>query len=206
MRTFRFTIAGLLGVITVLGIGLAALREASEFWDSGLFTLTLGVLLVSVLLAIHRREDRRAFWGGFALFGWGYMALSLVPSIEPRLVTTKALAYLDAQVPGRALGFTIRLSELGPGTSTKHVQGLAFSPDGSRIATANRGGRVGLWDAATGRLLGTVAGTDENFVRIGHSLFALLAGGAGGLVSRRLWRSPGSARDSRTVEAQPSGL
>jgi hypothetical protein len=205
MRTFRFTIAGLLGVITVHGIGLAALREASEFWDSGLFTLTLGVLLVSVLLAVHRREYRRAFWAGFALFGWGYVALSLVPSAEPRLVTTRALAYLDAQVPGQALGFTIRLTESGSGSSINQVVGLAFSPDGRRIAGSSQG-RVGLWDAATGRLLGTIPGTTEDFVRIGHSLFALLAASVGGLVSRRLWRSPGSARDSRTVEAQPSGL
>jgi hypothetical protein len=204
MRTFRFTIAGLLGVITVLGIGLAALREASDLWDSGLFTLTLGVLLVAVLLAVHRREDRRAFWFGFTLCGWGYMALSLVPSIEPRLLTTKALAYLDAQVPGQALGFTIRLTESGSGSSINQVVGLAFSPDGRRIASSSQG-RVGLWDAATGRLLATIPGTTENFIRIGHSLFALLAAWAGGLVSRRLWRGLGSPEDSRAVEAQPSG-
>src|SRR5689334_886367 len=115
MRTFRFTIAGLLGVITVFGIGLAALREASELWDSGLFALTIGVLLVSILLVVHRQEGRRAFWVGFALFGWGYVTLSLVPSVEPRLLTTRALAYLDAQVPSHVLGFTIRVWEFGPG-------------------------------------------------------------------------------------------
>jgi hypothetical protein len=196
MRTFRFTIAGLLGVITVLGIGLAALREASDLWDSGLFTLTLGVLLVSILLAVHRREDRRAFWVGFALFGWGYMGLSLVPSAEPRLVTTTALAYLDAHVPGQAMGLRIRLSESGSGSSINLVQGLAFSPDGRRLVGSSQG-RVGLWDRTTGRLLFTIPGTTENFIRIGHSLFALLAGCAGGVVSRRLWRSPGSAGGSR---------
>ena len=116
MRRFRFNIASLLVVVLVLGFGFAALRESNELWDSGLFTLTLGVLLVSILLAIHRTESRRAFWLGFALFGWGYLGLSLVPSIESRLITTKALTYLDSKVPGRTQSFfTIQFRDLGPG-------------------------------------------------------------------------------------------
>ena len=55
--------------------------------------------MISVLLAIHRTEKRRAFWLGFALFGAAYLGLSLVPSIESRLITTKALAYIDSKVP-----------------------------------------------------------------------------------------------------------
>jgi hypothetical protein len=88
------------------GSRFAALRESNDFWDNGLFTLTLGVLLVSILQAVHRSEAKRAFWVGFALFGSGYLALSLIPSIEPRLMTTKGLAYLDSRVPGRSLGFS----------------------------------------------------------------------------------------------------
>ena len=38
---------------------------------------------------------------GFALFGSGYLGLSLIPSIESRLITSKALTYLDSKVPGR---------------------------------------------------------------------------------------------------------
>ena len=73
MRRFRFTIASLLVVVLLVAVGFAALRESNETWDSGLFTLTLGVLLVSILLGIHRTESRRAFWLGFALFGCGYL-------------------------------------------------------------------------------------------------------------------------------------
>ena len=75
MRRIRFNIASLLGVILVLGVGFAALRESSELWESGVFTLTLGVLLISIFLAIHGIEKRRAFWLGFAFFGWVYLAL-----------------------------------------------------------------------------------------------------------------------------------
>src|SRR5271166_2303298 len=116
MRRIRFNIASLLGVILVLGVGFAALREANDTWESGVFTLTLAALLISILFAIHHTESRRAFWIGFALFGCTFLGLSLVPSIESRLMTTKGLAYLDSKVPGRSPGlFTVRLTGIGTG-------------------------------------------------------------------------------------------
>ena len=99
MRRFRFHLGTLVILVLVLGAGLAALRESNEIWDSGIFTLVLSVLLVSVLLAVHRTEKRRAYWLGFALFGAAYLGLSLVPPIETRLITTKALAFIDSKVP-----------------------------------------------------------------------------------------------------------
>ena len=170
MKRFRFNIASLLVVVLFVAVGFAALTEANDSWDSGVFTLTLTVLLVSVLLAVHRSEARRAFWIGFALMGSGYLALSLVPSIESRLMTTKGLAYLDSKVPGRTLSMT------------------AFAIEAMDLATSSQS-QVRHWDSTTGRLLGGWAGTTENFVRIGHSLIALLAGWFGGLLSRRLWQA-----------------
>ena len=73
MRKLRFNIANLLAVIFILGVGFAALRESSDLWESGVFTLTLAALLISILLAAHRLESRRAFWTGFAVFGWIYL-------------------------------------------------------------------------------------------------------------------------------------
>ncbi len=89
MRRFRFHVGSLLILVLVLGVGFAALRESNETWDSSVFSITLGVLVISILLAIHRTERRRAFWLGSALFGAAYLELSLLPSIEPRLITTK---------------------------------------------------------------------------------------------------------------------
>ena len=70
MRYIRFNIASLLVTILIIGFGFAALRESNDLWDSGVLTLTLGVLLISILLAIRRTAKQRAFWIGFALFGW----------------------------------------------------------------------------------------------------------------------------------------
>ena len=99
MRRFRFHIGTLIILVLVLGVSFAALRESNETWDSGVLTLTLVICLTSILLAIHRTESRQAFWMGFALFGWTYLGLSLVPSIESRLATTMALTYIDSKVP-----------------------------------------------------------------------------------------------------------
>ena len=135
MRRIRFNIASLLVVILVLGVGFAALRESSELWESGLFTLTLGVLLISILLCIHRVGKRRAFWLGFAFFGWIYLALTVVPSMESRLITTKALGYLDSKVPRRSSKvFTYLLSDIRWSAPSTKTPNLAFTPDGNQIA------------------------------------------------------------------------
>jgi hypothetical protein len=73
MRRLRFHLGTLVILVLVLGVSFAALRESNEIWDSGVFTLTIGVLLTSILLAIHRTETRRAFWVGFALFGMAFL-------------------------------------------------------------------------------------------------------------------------------------
>jgi hypothetical protein len=112
MRRLRYNIAGALGAILFVAVGFAALREADELWGTWLFSLTLGLLLFAVLLVAHRTGDRREFWIGFALFGWGYLSFSLIPSIEARLIVTKALSYLhQSRIFGiRAHG----LGELSP--------------------------------------------------------------------------------------------
>jgi hypothetical protein len=109
MRRFSFHLGTLVILVLTVAIGLAALRESDELWESSLFSITLGVLLISILLAIHRTAKQRAYWLGFALFGSAYLALSLIPSIESRLITTKALAYLDSQGPDRSIAYLLRV-------------------------------------------------------------------------------------------------
>ena len=196
MRRIRFNIASLLIAVLFVAVGFAAQRESNEVWDSGLFTLTLTVLLISILLAIHRSDARRAFWLGFALFGWTYLGLSLVPPIETRLMTTKALTYLDSKMPGRSAAvYTMSLSRTGSGSPSNQTRSTAFTASGNKLVIS-RGGEWKLWDATTGRLLAGWGGTTENFVRIGHSLLALIAAWVGGLLSRRLWRASRSPEES----------
>jgi hypothetical protein len=194
MRYIRFNIASLLVIILIIGFGFAALRDSNDLWDSGCLTLTLGVFLISILVAVHRTRSRRAFWIGFALFGWTYLGLSLVPSIESGLITTKGLAYLDSKVPDRLMGeYDVRITHPGSGSSNNSVQSFDVTKDGNQLANSSQG-TVRLWDFGTGKLLSGRSGTTENFVRIGHSLLSLLAAILGGLLSRQLYaRNRGSA-------------
>jgi hypothetical protein len=199
MKRIRFHISTLVVLVLVLGVGFAALRESNNLWDSGLFSLTVCVLLVSLLLAVHRSAAKRAFWIGFTLFGGSYLALAVIPSIESRLLTTKGLAYLDSKIPERPWFSNVRLAFTGSGARRNQVHAVAFSPHGNHLAT-NMKGQVKLWDAATGKLLAGWGGTTENFVRIGHSLLALLAGWLGALLSRRLSQTSQSTQESEAVD------
>ena len=125
-------------------------------------------------------EARRAFWIGFALFGWSYLGLSLVPSIESRLMTTKALAYLDSKVPGRSLRlFTVRLTGTCLGLAQQPSREFAFTADGNELAASGQSG-VRLWDVATGRLLSGWSWHNREL----HSDRTLAVCSAGGLVWR----------------------
>jgi hypothetical protein len=116
------------------------------------------------------------------------------------LFTTKALAFLESKIPGRNEGLAMLFD--GPGRLFAGNQAqVVFNRDGSRLATSGLGS-VRLWDTATGRLVGGWSGMSETFVRIGHSLIALIAAVVGGQFSRRLY---GTERESALEPARPQG-
>jgi hypothetical protein len=193
MRRFRFHLGSLVFVVLVVGVSFAALRESNEAWDSGIFTLTLVILLTSILLAVHRTEKQRAFWLGFAVFGAAYLGLCLVPLIETRLITTRALAYLDSKMPrSMPVGFEY-LDYDNDGTMDLYVINNNSQPNALYLNKGN--GTFRLW------VRGSV-GTTENFMRIGHSLFALIVAFVGGQLSRHLY---GKKREPVHEPARPQG-
>jgi hypothetical protein len=71
----RLSIAGMLGIVALLALGMAALFSAASLWISVFATLTLSILLSAVLGAILLRGGERAFCLGFALFCGVYLVL-----------------------------------------------------------------------------------------------------------------------------------
>jgi hypothetical protein len=185
MRRIRFTIGNLVSVVVCAAVATAALRMASDEWDSGLAGITLLALLTAVLMAVHRAERKRAFWLGFALFGWVYLIASLVPGLESRLPTTKGLAYLDTKVATREQVYTLKVALTNSNGSPNAVSAVAFSPSPPATATL-QGQALRLWSLTSGTVWSAARGTSENFVRIGHSIMALLLAFVGGGLSRRL--------------------
>ena len=201
MRRIRFTIASLLVVVLFVAIGFAALRESNDLWESGVFTLTL---VRPADLDPPRRPSHRIQAGILARVR--PVRLELPGALPGPVDRIQADDDQGACLPGlQSAGAILRNLHRSarrdrtlerPAIRSRIV---AFTADGNQTCHLQPR-QVRLWDAATGRLLGGWSGTTENFVRIGHSLFALLAGWFGGLLSRRLCRA------SRSPETAAAGL
>jgi hypothetical protein len=152
-------------------------------------------------LAYHRLGSRRAFWIGFALFGWVYMALALIPSVESRLITTKILDYLDSKMPGGSIEpGDVWDFGAGSGTGNTPTSNVTFAPGGIQSITVEQT-PTGTTSVISRKLISNWTDISGNFVRIGHSLFALLFGWLGGQLSRRLCRTSTLSGPSTLVNA-----
>ena len=96
MRSAQFSLSVFLGVVALCAVGLSCLMFASTPGVSALPSAVLGLLTLALLGVIYRRGERRAFWTGFAIFGWTYMTLSSGPwfleNVRPQLVTSSLIA------------------------------------------------------------------------------------------------------------------
>jgi hypothetical protein len=187
MRRLRFSIGQILLLVLFLACGLAALRASSDLADATVFALTLGLLLLGTLLAVHRLEKRRAYWLGFALFGATYLGVSLIPPLEARLPTSTALHFLDSKIPGRGQTYSVVLTQRLNTQGAKPVQN-AVTVTGTNLSyTVAGSGMLQMQGPVTLNWLSTSNGTTENFVRVGHSLLALVMAYLGGHLSRYLY-------------------
>jgi hypothetical protein len=165
MRKLRFTLAGLMVLVLVAAVGLAALRNASPVWVGPIFLLTRAVLGLAIINTIYRRGARRAWWLGFALFVCGYLAL-----VEPR--NEMRSPYLSTSVLLVAV---------------KPYMGYPADPSPPTTDVIMR---------------------NFQYLKIGHDLWALVAGLFGGLLARIVYAfsadrsSPADAVAPATV--QPS--
>ncbi len=76
MARLRISVASMMAVILAVAALSGMLRYPSEGTASVVVLATLTGLAISVIIAIDRRGSERAYWRGFALLGWGYMALT----------------------------------------------------------------------------------------------------------------------------------
>jgi hypothetical protein len=120
VRKARLSIAGLMGVVLVASLGLTAFRSATEEWAGATTLVTGGVLVLGVVGAACRRGAERAWWLGFALFGWGYLFLIFGGTYTSLHLPTTAL--LEMLRPSRAPSAGGPVGGMGGGT------GFPFPP------------------------------------------------------------------------------
>ena len=109
MRRLRLSIAQLMLLVLFIGLAIGALRSPSRLMANAMWTATAGLLGWSVVAAILRRDHRRAFWVGFAVFGWLHLIVifelyransadrNLLPL--PSLLTSDLIDHLRNHVP-----------------------------------------------------------------------------------------------------------
>jgi hypothetical protein len=154
-------------------------RAGAEVW----FGLTALALALATLVAFGRPHGRRGFSAGFAVFGWSYMVLSLLPESRAQLPTTRPLALLEKQVSGQwRMG--VQFLELDMQAFPVRQRGLYWEP-----VVTSRGGIPSRLE---------IDEVQPEFRWIGHSLLTLLVAALGGAagdtyLSRRRRGRPTSA-------------
>lgn len=110
MRQLRYRLVTLLAATALIAVALAALRSGDWFWARVLFTVTLALNLGAVLAAIYCTGSRRAFWIGFALFGWTSWSITNVDCFriaEHQLFAKQLQTMLKEHVPEGNAGIVI---------------------------------------------------------------------------------------------------
>lgn len=161
----RFSLATLLVLMLFVAIGCAALVNANDTWRQAIVTLTVITLTVSTLVAVVRRDKFGLTARGFAVAGWIYLILALVPAVGLRneLLTDKALVWLVGRIHGQRAP-----EQTWPGE-------LEFSSEGTLIGLVNIS-TVQTWEANTAQR--------NDFYIIGHALWAIVLACLGGIVAR----------------------
>src|SRR5262245_20768746 len=99
----RFSLAALIAAMALVGIYLAALRDATSLGAEAALTLTIGLLGAGLLWGIFHPRANRLFWLGFEICGWGYLLLACSAGsraqLSTHLATTRLAAAIHGQMP-----------------------------------------------------------------------------------------------------------
>jgi hypothetical protein len=92
---FQFSLRNLLIAVAFFAFGAAALVNAGAWWSAITWGAALLSLVSAGLLTMYRREEQRAFWGGYVLFGTLYVLL-LMYSIQPTSSSNSSVLCLNS--------------------------------------------------------------------------------------------------------------
>jgi hypothetical protein len=184
----RFSVRSLMALVFVCAIGMAAFRGAGDLWGGILLLVALAAVSFAVMGAVILRGLEKYWWAGFAFFGGGYLTLAFGPwlsdTFQPQLGTTHLLVQIHARMHPAVLPIQGDLAALA---AQREVAIERVARITRRARQANDPARVAIEKelAALDKQIATIkaAPTHDQFQRVGHSLFALLAGLLGGTLA-----------------------
>jgi hypothetical protein len=199
MRAPRFSIAGLMASIALLGVTLAALRTVTEFSASAMLTLALAASGVALLGRLSTRSTDKATWTGYLVFGAGYLAMCVGPwcdeHVMPNLVTTPFIdeQFSRMEYTPRHAGERVWTSD---GTGRQYAGGHVFgdvNAQTTRFDVAHDRGTTSRYSSAQLRPI-----NPDSYRRLCHSALSLWLGLFGMVVARYLFGS----RQDRSIRGR----
>ncbi len=215
----RISIAQLLAVMVPIAVGLAAIASPSAFWEGTVFVLMLVLFFAAILGVIYRKNNERAFWLGFALFGWGFCVLRSDVSLEFRFFARPSSTYYWANAeeqehPVKALTRSLLdvlrpYRTIGPQSAGERVRvqwggAGSYYPcsvleiKDSKYKIRYDNDSQGVYDEWVGIERIKLEDLDRSY-RIGELLLAVLFAMVGAVIARCFYAS----RETRKVDKQP---
>ena len=195
MRGVHFSLRWLFGVVSFLAVGCGLLTYASPILSKLAFTVVVTALLAGLFSAVYRIGDQRAFWAGFATFGFVYLWMVCgtwqspdgSTPVRDRLVTTDLLIRSHDALPSRQAS-----QSTAAATAWMTYQGsvalnpyAGFNPYTGQSTMPAGGGSYMLPPTMT---VATPAVGRTDFLTTGHSLFAVVFAFVGGIIIRTSYR------------------
>lgn len=211
---FQFSIRSLLVSVAIAAVGIGALLSANGWWEAATWGASLLMLACAIPLILYRRDDGRAFWIGYGVFGGLYLCLLVYswmphargtrnhPLSQTSLITTKLtrLAY-DRLLPDSKTARAISGAQAGTAGPAFRFYFGTSSRDGVIAAEASdpAGGMTTiLSDSETGPIVVALAApampnpgyvSRDDFTNIAHALWLLAIGAVGGKVCQIIYRT-----------------
>jgi hypothetical protein len=193
MRRSRLSIRSVLFLIAIFGVGFAALKHPTNWWSGGLLLGDLCLFVFAAMAIAYRQGSRRAFWLGFALFGWAYLVIGFAPGLRvatrPYLLSTRALERAWPKERDKTLRLTVLLrydAALAIAQRSAPTSSVKLSDDMSSREVALAASSKSPASYVVRKVARRGPGSEE-FYRVGHPLSALLAAMIGGGIAWTLF-------------------
>jgi hypothetical protein len=174
MRSFRFSLAGLMGLVLISALGVVGLRESSNIWAFGIFYAAILTILGATLAGALEHGSKRVSRLAFATVAGVYLFLIIASSHGefriPRSPITSAIDAIDQRLhPNQVESVDLFISSVNSTTTLQNLKVAltTTTPPAPQIFTA--------FNVASPQATGPNPDHDS-FRAIAHTLVALFLG------------------------------